>query len=112
MSGVIDKLRKRRFYPVTIGGETVHIRGMVFAEHKEVESFGDSAESWGYAIGCCLLNEDGTLVVSRQADESAKDFGARVLAELNLSDDTRGELIASIVKLSNGPPKIEALAKN
>ena len=111
---MIEKLRKRRFYPVTIGDATVHLRGLLYSEHETAEEFGEAAESWGYAIGCCLMHDDGTEWFTRMVDvkETASDFGARVLRELDLPDDTRAELIAAIVKLSQGPPKIETLAKN
>lgn len=112
MSQVIAKLRKRRFYPVDIDGEKIHLRALLDSEHKEVESFTYETESFGFAIGCCLMNEDGTPVFTRVPDEDAKTFGARVLTELDLPDDTRSELSKAILKLQTGPPTIEALVKN
>jgi hypothetical protein len=109
---VADRIRKRRFYPVEIAGEKVHIRGMKHSERNTAEAFRDHDESVGFAIGCCLLNDDGSEVFTRAAEESPKDFGGRVLKELDLPDDTKAELIQKIVKLSSGPPELEKIVKN
>ena len=112
MSQVIAKLRKRRFYPVLIDGETIHLRALLDSEHKEVEPISQDVESFGYAIGCCLMNEDGTAVFSRNPDEDAKTFGARVLTELDLPDDTRSDISKAILKLQSGPPDLDSAIKN
>tara|TARA_R110000868_G_scaffold25944_1_gene100510 strand:- start:2169 stop:2504 length:336 start_codon:yes stop_codon:yes gene_type:complete len=109
---VIDRLRKRRFYPVTIDGEVIHIRALLDSELKTVSAFQNEDESIGFAIGCSLINEDKSDVFTIAADESAKQFGARVLAEINLPSDTKAELTSKILKLSNGPPSAEDLKKN
>lgn len=108
----MDKLRKRRFYPVEIEGETVHLRALIDSEHREVEPISRQTESFGFAIGCCLMNEDGTPVFTRLPDEDATTFGERVLKELDLPDDSRAQLSNAILKLSNGPPEIGPLVKN
>lgn len=109
---VIDKLRKRRFYPVDLAGDTVHIRAMLDSELKTVSEFQNEDESVGFAIGCSLVNDDQSSVFTRQADESPKQFGGRVLIEIDLPSDTKAELTSKILKLSNGPPSIEELKKN
>lgn len=111
MSGVIDKVRKRRRWPIELDGETVYVRALLESEHREVKDFETDVESYGFAIGCCLLNDDGTAVIYRNAGESAKEFGARVLLELDMPVDTRAQLCERIVKLATGPP-VETLAKN
>lgn len=109
---VIERLRKRRFYPITIDGETVHVRALLSSELKELLTFKDEEESFGFAVGSSLLNEDGSTAFTRSSDESAKEFGARVLTTLDLPTDTRAELSAKIVALSQGPKNAENLAKN
>jgi hypothetical protein len=109
---VIDRLRKRRFYPVEIDGEKIHIRAMLDSELKAVSDFRDQDESVGYAFGCSLVNEDSTAVFTRLTDESPQQFGARVLAEIDLPSDTKAELTSKILKLSNGPPSADDLKKN
>jgi hypothetical protein len=109
---VIDRLRKRRFYPVEIMGEVVHIRALLDSELKTVSEFQNEDESIGFAIGCAVLNEDQLAAFTRSAEESPKQFGARVLAEIDLPSDTKAELTNKILKLSNGPPSAEDLKKN
>ena len=111
MASVVERLRKRRFYPVPINGETVHVRALLQSELAESKPFQNEESSFGFVIGCGLLNEDGTPVCTRNADESAQAFGERVLAELNLPNDTRTELSLAIIKLAK-PPSHESLVKN
>jgi hypothetical protein len=85
---------------------------MKHSERTAVESFRTEDESTGFAIGRCLLNEDGSEVFTQAEAESPKEFGARVLAEMDLPEDTKAELIGKIVRLSNGPPELEAVVKN
>ena len=101
---VIQRLQKRRFYPVTIDGETVHIRAMLQSEQREVLAVKDDTESVGFVIGVGLVNEDRTPVFVRSSGESVVDFGKRVLDELDWPTDTRSELVDKILRLSNGPP--------
>lgn len=109
---VIDRLRKRRKYPVEIDGDTVHIRALLESELKIASDFRDDDESIGYAIGCAVLNDDGSQVFVMESAESSKQFGARVLAELDMPSDTKAELTTKILKLSQGPLKPDDLKKN
>lgn len=109
---VIDRLRKRRFYPIDIEGETIHIRALLDSELQAVVEFRDNDESVGFAIGCALLNEDKSAAFVLSADETSKQFGARVLKELDLPSDTKAEITGKILKLSNGPLKADELKKN
>jgi hypothetical protein len=109
---VILKLTKRRFYPFQIDGETIHLRAMLTSELDIVQKFRDDDESLGFMIGCCVLSENGTAEFMKTADETPKQFGARILCEVDLPLDTRTELINKIIGLSNGPPSQEKLIKN
>lgn len=108
---VIDRLRKRRAYPVSIDGETIKIRAMLESELKLASEFRDDDESIGYAIGCAVLNDDGSQVFTSNM-ETPKEFGARVLLALDLPSDTKAELTSKILKLSQGPLKPDDLKKN
>ncbi len=110
-SEVIQHLRKRKRWPVEIDGATVYVRALLESEHREVRKFDSEPESYGFAIGCCLLNDDGTTALSRNPGEEAKTFGARVLAELDLPLDTRAQLCDRIVRLAQVPP-VETIVKN
>jgi hypothetical protein len=109
MATVAERLQKRRFYPIEIEGETVHVRALLQSETKRMMEFGGEPESFGFALGCCLLNDDGSPAYTANPEEGDKAFGARVLAELDLPSDTTGELCHRIAALAKGPPD---LAKN
>lgn len=109
---VIDKLRKRRFYPVVIDGETVHIRALLDSELRTVTDFQNDDASVGFAIGKAVVAEDASAVFTQLTDETPQEFGRRVLTEVDLPSDTKAELTSKILKLSNGPPSIEDLKKN
>lgn len=103
MTSVIDRINKRAKYPAKINGETIYLRSMKRSERLAVMQFKDDEESFGFAIGVGLLNDDGTQAIERNAGESDKEFGKRVLETLDLSDDVRSQLVTQILKLSNGP---------
>lgn len=109
---VIDKLRKRRAYEMPIAGETVKVRSLLNSEFDEIRKISDDIESIGAAIGFGLLNEDSTQAIVRNADETIKQFGARVLATLDLPTDTQKELSDKIMDLTVKGPAVEKLAKN
>lgn len=111
---VIEKLRKRRCYPVVIDGESIHVRALTDAERKAALAIKDCEESFGCTIGYGLVNEDRSPVWTIQPDETAKDFGARVLTEAQMPDDTRTQLVQVIFKLTTGPTpeQLKAIEKN
>lgn len=109
---VIDRLRKRRAYPVSIDGEEIKIRALLESELKAVSDFRDDDESIGFAIGCSVLDADGSQMFMAKQGESPKEFGGRILAELDLPSDTKAELTSKILKLSQGPLKPDDLKKN
>ena len=114
MSSVIERLQRRRHYPIDIDGEKVFVRSMKRPEREACESFKDDEYSLGFAIGVALVSESGSPVFHQTDSESAREFGERVLSELDLPDDTRSQLVNAILKLSNGPTadQLAALKKN
>jgi hypothetical protein len=109
LSSVVDRIRRRRKYPVKLGDDTVFVRSMTIAENKAVEPFSAEIESLGYAIGVCLLNDDGSQVFAIGKDETANAFGARVLAELDIPDDARNIITEAIMKLRQDVPDMKAM---
>lgn len=109
---VVQKLRKRRAYPVAIAGETVMIRSLLNSEFDAIMEFRDENESIGAAIGYGLLNDDESPAFTLATGENAKTFGARVLTELDVPLDTRKELSDKILKLTVEGPSVEKLEKN
>lgn len=112
MADARDVIRKRSFYPVPFNGDTIHVRAMRESELKVLSEFYDAPESFGFAIGKSLLNEDGTNCYTEEESESPQEFGKRVLADLDLQSDIKSRLMAVIQKVSSGVTDFEALKKN
>jgi hypothetical protein len=113
LSQVIAKARRRQFYPVKIHEEfTAHFRAPNNSDRESLNDFNHDVESFGYLIGVCWLNEDGSTVFTHDPQESPKEFGARVLKEADLPEDTRSRMITAILKLAADPPDLDATIKN
>ena len=113
MSSVIERLRKRRYYPVQIGAETVHVRALTIPEIKaaaEIDAT-DPLAAVGYMIGCAVVDESGGPAVPKNDGESNIDYGNRVLTTLDLPQDTLMELQAGIEKAGK-VPAAKAIEKN
>jgi hypothetical protein len=109
MPTVIERLRKRRFYPFQIGDETQLVRALTFKEIDAAESIGNERASQGYVIGKATGNADGSPAFTQGEDEDAKVFGQRVLDELDLPTDTSAQIMAIVTKLTKGPPLEDAI---
>ena len=115
MASVIDRLKKRAFYPFKlVNGETVHLRALTFNQLKTIREFSENDESIGYTIGCCLLEESGDPVFVPGPTQSPKEFGAEVLTAIDFPLDIREALTEHIFKLSTDPKEKahEAIVKN
>jgi hypothetical protein len=114
MTSVIDRLRKRRAYPLSIDGEKVYVRAFTKSERQEFKPLANEEESYGFVMGCGLINEDGSVMFAREEGEEAKAFAIRVEDAAELPDDTRAQICTAIVKLSEGPTieQLKALKKN
>jgi|TARA_R110002110_G_scaffold394788_1_gene609048 hypothetical protein len=97
-----------------IDGETIYIRAFTKAERKEFKPLANEEESYGYVMGCGLVNQDGSCLFPRDEGEDAKAFAQRVEDAADLPDDTRAQICTAIVKLSEGPTidQLKALKKN
>ncbi len=107
----LDRIRKRRHYPMPFDGGEVHVRALTHSEIRIVRKFSDEDESAGFVIGCALLNEDGSEKFIRGQDEDPKAFGERVMNEIDLPSDTSADLVKMITRLSQGSP-VDVIAKN
>lgn len=103
--GVIERLQKRRKYPVTVAGEEIWIRAMTQDESKRAMEFANEEESFGLLIGFGLLNESGDPIFTVDSGEADVDFGRRVLDATDFPTDTRAELAEKILRLTKGPTK-------
>lgn len=112
MTGVLDKLKKRRSYPVTIDGETVNVRSLTIGELQRMESV-EGDDKAGFVLGCALLETDGQRSFIQGAEESDAEFGKRVLAaSVDIPTDNLSALKDAINKLSNNIPPQETIRKN
>lgn len=112
---VIDRIRKRAFYPLTlVNGEKIHLRALTHQQLQTARSFSGKDASIGYAIGCSLLEDDGSPVFVPIDVESPEAFGERVMQALELGRDVQQEIVAKIFEITNEPEKVkaEALVKN
>lgn len=124
MSAVLNRLARRRSYPITIDGEDFRVRAMTIGEGLEFDTLKDDGAKIGFILGCALLNDAGepefnraiaadTVLDDKQAAaESAEDFGKRVSeACRGIPQDTLAALTSAIDKLRR-PPSQDTLRKN
>jgi len=109
---VIDTLRKRDFYPVDCLGDIIHFRSLRDSEVDEVATFADAKESLGYALGCSMLEESRSQVFTRNENETAMEFGTRVLTTLDLGSAMKNRLTEVCIKLCRGTINADDLKKN
>lgn len=112
MATVTERVRKRLKYPVDLDGDIVYVRALRGSEFRTAhQELANNDAGFGYALGCGLLNDDGSQAFTRDPGESAEAFGNRVLDELDLSLDVRSYLTDKILRLSRGDD-IEKLKKS
>jgi hypothetical protein len=113
---IIERINKRAFYPLKmVNGETIHLRAVRHEHREAVQDFKDKEESVGYLIGMAVVSDGGEPEFTKSADESAVDFGARVLALISeIGPDVREQIIKKIFQISNEPSSVqmEAIIKN
>lgn len=112
---VVDRIRKRAFYPLTlINGEKIHLRALTGNQLQTARAFSEKESSIGYAIGCSLLEDNGDPVFVPDDAESPEAFGERVMSALELGRDVQQQVVAKIFEITNEPEKAkaEAIVKN
>jgi hypothetical protein len=109
---VLDRIQRRLKYPVELECGTVYIRPLGYWDKAAVRTLSDVTDQVSYAVGRCLIEEDGTLVLEPGKDESAKEFALRV-REISryLSPKDIATLSEAITKITTAPP-VEAVSKN
>ena len=116
MSSILDKMRKRRFYPVKIGDETIHVRSMTIGEMGRMEAV-EAGFKTPFVVACCLLRDDGSQEFTKAgADvdgilETDTDFAKRVNDALaDVQPETLKELCQAVGRI--GEVDHEAVLKN
>lgn len=112
MSNVLDRLKKKRGYPITIDGETYHARSLTLGELRRLEAIPHDQKT-GFVVGCALCQDvDGQPEFPRNPDETDLDWATRIMGEV---DDIPTETLRSIsqgVADIGRTPKVEGTLKN
>lgn len=104
MSDVLNRIKKRRCYPVEVGGGTVHVRSLTRGELDRMAVLEHEAKT-DFVLGCVLVSAAGDPAFVLQAGESDVDFAKRVKGEV-LDVDT--ETIAAITEAVGKIGKVTA----
>jgi len=109
---VLDKIRKRMCYPVTLpNGETIKIRTPSMGEQNRSGAIADGDDRIGFLVGCVLVEDDGSTAYSKKPGESDADFGNRVAFECDLDTPSFQAIQEALAKLNKVPSK-DVVVKN
>lgn len=112
MSEVLNRLKKKRGYPVVIDEETFYVRSLTIGEFKRLGEIQDDQRT-GFTIGCALCSDDkGEPEIPQKDGEADSAWAERVLEELaDVPSETIRALAEGVASLSK-TPKASAVAKN
>lgn len=111
MSTILDRIKKRRCYPVEIAGGTVYVRALTRGELERVNKLPDELKT-DFMIGCVLVEESGESVIPRNDGESDEEFCRRVAGHTADTDsETVSTILGAVSKIGKTPPA-ETLAGN
>ena len=112
MSDVLNRLKKKRAYPVTIDGDTFHVRPLTIGELMRLDVI-ERDQKTGFLLGCALCRDSsGEQEIPQNENESDADWSKRVL---QLIADVPTETVRALsegVATVGRTPNIEAVAKN
>lgn len=121
MATILERLAKRRCYPVQLGEETLYCRALTLGELDALKTLPEELAA-AFGIGCGLVNDDGSQAIPRlvvpavegtpATTEPNTEFARRV--DIALQDVGLDQIIAlteAIRKLNTVPP-MESLRKN
>lgn len=112
MSGVLDRLRKKRGFPVEIDGETYFVRSPTIGELKRLESL-EANDKTGFLMGCALCVDAGGLPEFPKDDgETDPAWASRVLDSLSDVPTQTIRALSDGVAALNKAPKLEGVLKN
>lgn len=111
MTSLLERLNKRRFYPVKVAGETVHIRLLTDAESREIASLKDELQN-AYALGLSLCESEKEPAFPRGVGETPEAYAIRMADLLkDMPQDNVRELQEAYTRLAK-VPSLDNLAKN
>lgn len=111
MITVLDRLRKRRCYPVPEAGEGIFVRSLTRGELIRLGAL-EGDDKTDFVIGCVLVTQAGEPVFPKHSDETDAEFCARVKAAfLDVDTETVAQISAAVGRIGKVPPP-ETLVKN
>lgn len=111
MITVLDRLRKRRCYPVPEAGEGIFVRSLTRGELIRLARIEGDAKT-DFVLGCVLVTETGAPVLPLLDGEGDAEFCERVKAAfLDVDTETVSQITQAVGRLGKVPPP-ETLRKN
>lgn len=109
---VLQKIQRRRNSEVNLGGETVRIQSLSYYDGVATDSISETPLKVYYAIGSCLLEDDGKPTFPKAEGETPVEFAKRVQAATkDMGAEVVTALSEAISKLTK-PPTVKAIEKN
>ena len=112
MSGVLDRLKKKRGYPVEIDGDTYYVRSLTIGELKRLAD-APAEQKTGFVLGCALCSDSSGVAEFLKLDgESDTAWADRVMSEIaDVPTETIRALSSGVANISK-TPRVEVVAKN
>lgn len=116
MPTILERLARRRCYPVQIADETFYVRSLTLGECDDVDKLPEDLKT-PYAIGCALVDDAGTQALPRSKPEdgttpSNEDYAKKILDALQIVEPAAlMALLENIWKVTKAAP-VEDLVKN
>lgn len=112
MSNVLERLRKKRAFPVMIDGQEFHVRTPTIGELRRLDAM-TADNRTGFLVGCTLCSDaSGVQEIPKQADEEDAKWAERVLDALaDVPTETIRALSDGVAKISQ-TPTLEVVVKN
>lgn len=112
MSDVLNRLKKKRAYPVEVDGESYFVRPLTIGELMRLDTIERESKT-GFLIGCALCRDvSGEQEMPRTESESDSDWAKRVLIMIaDVPTETIRALSEGVATVGR-TPNIEAVAKN
>jgi len=101
---VLDKIKKRRFYPVDLGdGNIVNCRALTIGELRRLEAL-DKELKTPFVMGVALVDDKGATEFTKTGEESDVQFAERVREAIaDVSTETISAISQAIGKIGKVP---------
>lgn len=112
MSRELEKLRKKRGYPVEHDDQTFYVRSLTLGELRRLDQLSQEDKT-GFVVGSSLCSDQsGIQEIPKLESEDDQAYSKRVMIEL---DDVPTETIRALsegVAAIGKAPKVESVIKN